>query len=101
MELKNIQHITKFFSNRAYSRLGWEIGFDDLNNDGIDDLWISEPMRPSKLGRDTGIVYLFSGGRNFPTGEVRDSERKASKKWTVGKLQSRFGYLIISGKQGN
>eukprot|EP01080_Neovahlkampfia_damariscottae_P005895 gene5895-9723_t len=104
LELKKLNSITTFVSNRGYSRLGWEIGFSDLNNDGTDEMWISEPMRRTSLGRDTGAVYKLDSGSKFPRGNILNIENVASKIWRGGKIQSRFGHSMIQaekdGKKG-
>jgi hypothetical protein len=104
LELKNIQTLTRFFGDRSFSRLGWEIGFSDLTENGFDEMWISEPMRQSTLGRETGIVYLFRGGVGFPKGDIFNSEKAAFKIFRGGKKKSRFGYAVIqsqvNGKKG-
>jgi hypothetical protein len=95
LELKNLSYLSKFHSNQAYARLGWSIGFQDFNADGIDDLFISEPMRDTKIGQNSGQVYLIKGGSKFPRGDIQDMERIS--KVYKGKKKSRFGFTIISG----
>jgi hypothetical protein len=95
LELKNLKWITKFYSNQAYARLGWSIGFQDFNGDGVDDLFLSEPMRDTKIGPNSGQVYLIKGGSKFPKGEIKDMERIS--KVYKGKKKSKFGFSIISG----
>ena len=53
-----------------FGRLGWQAKVTDLNNDGIDDLWASEPWRDTNAGVEAGAAHLWLGGPSFPARSV-------------------------------
>jgi len=66
---------TTFNSDQEYARYGWDIGFYDLNNDGLDDLFITEPYHSNGdlTNVDNGAFFTWLGGPTFPIGTVGDS----------------------------
>lgn len=53
-----------------FARLGWQAERSYLNNDGIDDLWVSEPWRDTNAGVEAGAAHLWLGGPSFPAERV-------------------------------
>lgn len=101
LTFSQVRKITTFQGDKIFSRLGWELGFYDLNQDGIDDLYCSEPFRDTKVGLNAGIVYVMFGGDKFPRGVVTNVLESASKVFEPVRQRGRFGYTMIAGKFRN
>jgi len=72
--LGSLPVVTRIDGDTSYARLGERLGFVDVNGDGADELWVTEPARPSGLSAwEAGAAYLFAGGASFPTGSVTAS----------------------------
>jgi hypothetical protein len=97
-ELKNIKYaiVTEFNSNQNFARLGYRVGFADLNKDGRDDLYISEPYRQTSAGHASGAVYVWYGGNSFPHNTVWDCAKSASSAVEFNVAKSKFGSEIIA-----
>ncbi len=62
---------TRIDGDLSFARLGARLGFVDVNGDGADELWVSEPMRKDGLASwEAGAAYLFAGGASFPAGSL-------------------------------
>lgn len=74
--LNNISILTTLKSDRPYAGFGSKIKFFDVNNDNEEDLFISAQIRSDSyiaVGNvQEGIVFMFKGGSNFPTGNFTD-----------------------------
>lgn len=57
--LSGLHDTTLFEGDRSFARFGWEVGFMDLNLDGVDDLMFSSPYRTSDITEE------LKGGRNW------------------------------------
>lgn len=101
LSISQINKITTFQGDIIFSRLGWELGFYDLNQDGIDDMYLSEPFKDTNVGLNAGIVYVIYGGDKFPRGVVRNVKEVSSKVFEPVRQRGRFGYTILAGKFRN
>lgn len=81
----------------SFNHLGDQLTFADLNKDGIDDLIISEPYHSSNAGNESGALYIFLGGKHFPTGRVDHCNEAAAKSIVFERKQSRFGTSLLVG----
>ncbi len=85
---------TAFLGTQQFARAGWAIGCADFNNDGVDDLWITEPWKTTRAGVETGAAYLWLGGTSFPVGTVPVNSEQAFWYLSPGVPQSLFGSAI-------
>jgi len=94
MRLDSVPRLAAFLGTEPFARLGCQTGFTDFNNDGIDDLWVTEPYRTTDAGVEAGVAYLWLGGSSFPTGSVANSAESAF--WNINGLepQTLFGSAI-------
>eukprot|EP00002_Diphylleia_rotans_P032688 TRINITY_DN687_c0_g7_i1.p1 TRINITY_DN687_c0_g7~~TRINITY_DN687_c0_g7_i1.p1 ORF type:complete len:829 (-),score=186.68 TRINITY_DN687_c0_g7_i1:160-2646(-) len=74
----------------SFTRLGSNVAFSDLNNDGLDDLVVAEPHRR----RISGAVYIFNGGLRFPRGVVGTPNKSSTRCYADGRMKGRFGNAI-------
>ncbi len=69
--LDSLSSVTRIDGDSTFARLGARLAFVDVNGDGGDELWVSEPMRKDGLANwEAGAAYLFAGGASFPTGSI-------------------------------
>eukprot|EP00163_Fabomonas_tropica_P002717 TRINITY_DN1210_c0_g1_i16.p1 TRINITY_DN1210_c0_g1~~TRINITY_DN1210_c0_g1_i16.p1 ORF type:complete len:463 (+),score=68.19 TRINITY_DN1210_c0_g1_i16:1710-3098(+) len=95
--IESVNRTSVLESHSARARLGYRMGLADLNQDGIDDLWASEPWENSGLlywTRETGAVYAWYGGNSFPRGQVRDAGTSAQVALRSDTLQARLGLVV-------
>jgi glycosylphosphatidylinositol phospholipase D len=86
-----------FLGKDSFAHFGWDLGFSDYNNDGIDDFWASEPWSITSSGAETGSVFMWQGGDAFPSGTVESSTSNATLNLSHTLRQSRFGSKITFG----
>lgn len=94
LDIASIQPATAFYGGQKFGRLGWSVGFTDFNNDGVDDLWITEPYRETSFGAQAGAAYLYLGGENFLVGNIKDYQDKAFWNFPYSASKSLFGSAI-------
>jgi glycosylphosphatidylinositol phospholipase D len=87
----------RIYGNQAYSRFGFVVGFADINKDGLDDLYVTEPYRNTEAGRVAGAIYVWLGGKQFPTGPVYEPYQSASKMHMYQTRFAKFGYSVLVG----
>lgn len=75
-----------------YGRFGWKTGFADYNNDGLDELFVSEPFLDGESGVESGAFYSWNGGYGFPAVTINDPPASADSAVYYGTAKSRFGY---------
>lgn len=73
---------TSMSANDKFGRLGWKMGSPDINNDGINDLVVTQPWKNSSQGREAGRLYLWHGS----AGDTMYIDRAL---WTID-FKSRF-----------
>ena len=81
----------EFMGDVDYGRLGWQVAFADTTGDGIDDLWMSEPLRPLQREVEAGQVYHFAGGKSFPGGQISHPSSQSDFNWVWQDDRSHFG----------
>lgn len=91
LNIDSIQPTTVFYGEQKFARLGAKVGFTDFNNDGVDDLWITEPYRETNAGAQAGVAYLYLGGEDFPIGSIEDYRNKAFWNFVYSASKSLFG----------
>jgi len=97
IRIDQMNPLTVFQGSEEFARLGWEIGFSDLNNDSIADLWATEPFRHTENGgADAGALYVWLGGKNFPTGIQEDCRASSNICIYSSLLKGLFGRAASS-----
>ncbi|NLH51084.1 MAG: hypothetical protein GX444_21110 [Myxococcales bacterium] len=94
LNLDELTPAALFRNDQTGARLGWRIGVVDYNQDGIDDLWLTEPYRQTDAGFEAGAARLYLGGESFPTGEIDGSPDSADWAIPYETAQSLFGNEI-------
>jgi hypothetical protein len=76
------------------------LGWADFNNDGFDDLYISQPYWDTHYfntsGFDVGRIYLFKGGNDLISGSITDPESQSNLCITGTKPRALFGRFVIT-----
>jgi len=89
--IDELEQITLFEANEAFARLGLVVLISDLNKDGLDDLWISEPFRNTENGGvDAGAGYMWLGGSTFPKGTVSNCHDSSDLCFSSSKTRSLY-----------
>ncbi|XP_072460062.1 phosphatidylinositol-glycan-specific phospholipase D isoform X1 [Notamacropus eugenii] len=100
-----------FSGDRRFSRFGGIVHLRDLDNDGLDELIISAPLRTGDiigglLGGEDGRVYIYNG-RNVSLGDATSKckswispcpEEKAQHVLISLEESSRFGSSVVTVK---
>ncbi|KAM3840568.1 LOW QUALITY PROTEIN: phosphatidylinositol-glycan-specific phospholipase D [Vipera latastei] len=91
--------LSTFSGDRRFSRFGEEVHLRDLNNDGLDEMIVSSPLRNEKnmgglFGEQVGYIYIYSGNQTT-TGHVTDH----CKSWTSPCPEDWAQYVIISPEE--
>jgi len=86
-------------SNRWGTRLGWSMLLQDLTGDGLDDLVVSAPFftvdPPDAANRERGLVLLWRGGSNFPSGVIDDARQDAHWEQIGPTERAHFGNTLF------
>jgi len=90
--------VVDFVSDEPYSRLGYELMFNDFNGDSIDDLVLSQPWKnTAESGQEqSGRVLVYLGGSHFQKGKVIDLSGSSSLCLQATSLYSLFGSRVRS-----
>ncbi|XP_026525755.1 phosphatidylinositol-glycan-specific phospholipase D isoform X2 [Notechis scutatus] len=88
--------LSTFNGDRKFSRFGEEVHLRDLNNDGLDEMIVSSPLRNQKImgglfGEQLGYIYIYSGNQTT-SGHVTDH----CKSWISPCPEDWAQYVIIS-----
>ncbi|XP_039181371.1 phosphatidylinositol-glycan-specific phospholipase D isoform X1 [Crotalus tigris] len=91
--------LSTFNGDRRFSRFGEEVHLWDLNNDGLDEIIVSSPLRNEKnmgglFGKQVGYIYIYSGNQTT-SGHVTDD----CKSWTSPCPEDWAQYVIISPEE--
>ncbi|XP_065055782.1 phosphatidylinositol-glycan-specific phospholipase D-like isoform X2 [Rhopilema esculentum] len=105
--------VGNFSGDRDYGGFGMAVKFEDTNGDSVDDIIIGAPFRTEDLteeivGAESGAVYIFNGGKSFPTGDATGDcasttvqpcpQLKASRTFNGKEYNARFGSAFAVGK---
>uniref|UniRef100_A0A8C5WWV7 Phosphatidylinositol-glycan-specific phospholipase D n=1 Tax=Laticauda laticaudata TaxID=8630 RepID=A0A8C5WWV7_LATLA len=91
--------LSTFNGDRRFSRFGEEVHLQDLNNDGLDEMIVSSPLRNQKImgglfGEQLGYIYIYSGNQTT-SGHVTDH----CKSWISPCPEDWAQYIIISPEE--
>nr|XP_038029864.1 phosphatidylinositol-glycan-specific phospholipase D isoform X2 [Anas platyrhynchos] len=103
--------LSTFSGDRRFSRFGGDICLSDLDNDGLDEMIVTSPLRTNDIttvlfGGAAGRVYIYSG-KQASSGNVTDHCKSwispCPEDWAQYVLispeeQSRFGSSVITVK---
>jgi len=95
MSLETLPYKLVLMSENYGSRFGWNILFDDVNQDGYDDMIVTAPQ----FDGDSGAVALWYGGASFPSGIVFDALNSNNNNWMatgVKGSKGRFGSSVVA-----
>ncbi|XP_068530814.1 phosphatidylinositol-glycan-specific phospholipase D isoform X2 [Anas acuta] len=103
--------LSRFSGDRRFSRFGGDICLSDLDNDGLDEMIVTSPLRTNDIttvlfGGAAGRVYIYNG-KQASSGNVTDHCKSwispCPEDWAQYVLispeeQSRFGSSVITVK---
>lgn len=89
LSTSSLTPVVRIDGDQRFARFGWRVAFGDVDNDGIDDLVVSEPFRVESVGVDAGSLSVFRGGASFPTGTI--TRQRATSTFTSPRWRSQFG----------
>nr|XP_013796640.1 PREDICTED: phosphatidylinositol-glycan-specific phospholipase D [Apteryx mantelli mantelli] len=100
-----------FSGDRRFSRFGGDVYLSDLDNDGLDEMIVTSPLRTNDIttvlfGGTAGRVYIYSGNQTTSgnvTGHCKSWISPCPEDWAQYVLispeeQSRFGSSVITVK---
>uniref|UniRef100_A0A8C6ZZB8 Phosphatidylinositol-glycan-specific phospholipase D-like n=1 Tax=Nothoprocta perdicaria TaxID=30464 RepID=A0A8C6ZZB8_NOTPE len=91
-----------FSGDRRFSRFGGDVFLSDLDNDGLDEIIVTSPLRTNEittilLGGEAGRVYIYNGNQTTAldvTGHCKSWISPCPEDWE----RSRFGSSVITVK---
>ncbi|XP_065607809.1 phosphatidylinositol-glycan-specific phospholipase D isoform X2 [Cyrtonyx montezumae] len=91
--------LSTFSGDRRFSRFGGDIYLNDLDNDGLDEMIVTSPLRTNDIttvlfGGAAGRVYIYSGNQTS-LGNVTDH----CKSWTSPCPEDWAQYVLISPEE--
>jgi len=96
--ISNIKTRARLFGNEQFARFGSVVQFIDLDKDGYDELWASEPYREQSLNVvEVGITYMWRGSTTFPSRDIYDNAKSSDLCITSHIHHARFGSAIVVG----
>ncbi|XP_025907906.1 phosphatidylinositol-glycan-specific phospholipase D-like, partial [Nothoprocta perdicaria] len=100
-----------FSGDRRFSRFGGDVFLSDLDNDGLDEIIVTSPLRTNEittilLGGEAGRVYIYNGNQTTAldvTGHCKSWISPCPEDWAQYVLispeeRSRFGSSVITVK---
>uniref|UniRef100_A0A669P4I3 Phosphatidylinositol-glycan-specific phospholipase D n=1 Tax=Phasianus colchicus TaxID=9054 RepID=A0A669P4I3_PHACC len=94
--------LSTFSGDRRFSRFGGDTYLSDLDNDGLDEMIVTSPLRTNDittvlLGGTAGRVYIYNGNQSS-SGNVTDHCKSWISPCPEDWEQSRFGSSVITVK---
>ncbi|XP_074843689.1 phosphatidylinositol-glycan-specific phospholipase D [Carettochelys insculpta] len=91
--------LSTFSGDRRFSHFGGDVHLRDLNNDGLDEIIVTAPLRTEDItsvlyGGEAGCVYIYSGNQTT-SGNVTDY----CKSWTSPCPEDWAQYVLISPEE--
>ncbi|XP_025030992.1 phosphatidylinositol-glycan-specific phospholipase D [Python bivittatus] len=91
--------LSTFNGDRRFSRFGEDVHLQDLNNDGLDEIIVTSPLRNKRIidglfGEQAGYVYIYSGNQTT-SGHVTDH----CTSWASPCPEDWAQYVIISPEE--
>ncbi|XP_075441702.1 phosphatidylinositol-glycan-specific phospholipase D [Ascaphus truei] len=102
--------LSTFSGDRAFSLFGADVHLSDLDNDGLDEVILTSPLRAdditSLFGTQAGRIYIYNGNVTSPsylTGSCKSWISPCPEDWAQYVLispeeKSRFGSAVITVK---
>jgi len=91
--LSDLTLMTQITGDQELARMGYAIDFDDLDHDGYDDFWATEPYFSSGdfNNVDNGAFFIWKGGDSFPKGNVTEAQSSSDLCVIGSSAHSLFG----------
>uniref|UniRef100_A0A8C3FI05 Glycosylphosphatidylinositol specific phospholipase D1 n=1 Tax=Chrysemys picta bellii TaxID=8478 RepID=A0A8C3FI05_CHRPI len=94
--------LSTFSGDRRFSRFGGDVHLNDLDNDGLDEIIVTSPLRTDDItsvlfGGEAGRVYIYNGNQTT-SGHVTDNCKSWTSPCPEDWERSRFGSSIITVK---
>ncbi|KFP15161.1 Phosphatidylinositol-glycan-specific phospholipase D [Egretta garzetta] len=91
--------LSTFSGDRRFSRFGGDVYLSDLDNDGLDEMIVTSPLRTNDIttilfGGVAGRVYIYNG-KQASSGKVTDH----CKSWTSPCPEEWAQYVLISPEE--
>uniref|UniRef100_A0A674I0D2 Phosphatidylinositol-glycan-specific phospholipase D n=1 Tax=Terrapene triunguis TaxID=2587831 RepID=A0A674I0D2_9SAUR len=91
--------LSTFSGDRRFSRFGGDVHLNDLDNDGLDEIIVTSPLRTDDItsvlfGGEAGRVYIYNGNQTT-SGHVTDN----CKSWTSPCPEDWAQYVLISPEE--
>ncbi|KAM7174267.1 phosphatidylinositol-glycan-specific phospholipase D [Macrochelys suwanniensis] len=91
--------LSTFSGDRRFSRFGGDVHLSDLDNDGLDEIIVTSPLRTEDItsvlfGGEAGRVYIYNGNQTT-SGHVTDN----CKSWTSPCPEDWAQYVLISPEE--
>ncbi|XP_073187979.1 phosphatidylinositol-glycan-specific phospholipase D isoform X3 [Lepidochelys kempii] len=91
--------LSTFSGDRRFSRFGGDVHLSDLDNDGLDEIIVTSPLRTEDItsvlfGGEAGRVYIYNGNQTT-SGNVTDN----CKSWISPCPEDWAQYVLISPEE--
>ena len=99
--LPDLKFIVRIHGDQSFARFGYVVQWEDLNNDGVMDLIVTEPFRDTDWGLvDAGALYIWLGNSTlFQHSDqvIYTPSTSACKSVEWNEKSSRFGSAVVAG----